>query len=48
MLTILPPSSVFIVGSALELGAFHSLRVKDIKAFERYMSQLNVFYRDLA
>ncbi|KAI8369477.1 COP9 signalosome, partial [Radiomyces spectabilis] len=32
----------------LELGAYYSVRIKDIAAFERYIAQLNTFYHDLA
>lgn len=34
-------------GSILEVGAFYSLAIKDVKAFERYEAMLTVYYRDL-
>ena len=35
-----------IVGEILEIGAYYSIRVKDIPAFERYLAQLKVYYQD--
>jgi len=32
----------------LEIGAFHSIHVKNVPAFERYLSLLSTFYADLA
>ncbi|CDH53774.1 proteasome 26s subunit [Lichtheimia corymbifera JMRC:FSU:9682] len=32
----------------LEMGAYHSVRTKDIESFERYIAQLNTYYHDLA
>lgn len=37
----------FGIGSILEVGAFYSLAIKDVKAFERYEAMLSVYYRDL-
>ncbi|KAJ9092380.1 hypothetical protein QFC21_006882 [Naganishia friedmannii] len=34
--------------SVLEVGAFYSLAIKDVKAFERYEAMLSVYYRDLS
>jgi 26S proteasome regulatory subunit N12 len=34
------------IGDVLEIGAFYSVKVKDIAAFERYMAQLYTFYLD--
>ncbi|RUP46778.1 COP9 signalosome, partial [Jimgerdemannia flammicorona] len=36
----------FFAGDVLEIGAFWSLRVKDITSFERYTAQLNTYYHD--
>lgn len=33
-------------GNILEIGAQHSIEVKDIPAFERYMAQLKCYYLD--
>jgi 26S proteasome regulatory subunit N12 len=33
-------------GDILEIGAFYSIRVKDIPSFDRYFSQLQTFYSD--
>lgn len=30
----------------LEIGAFWSIRVKDVLSFDRYMSQLRAYYND--
>lgn len=35
------------IGEILELGAYYSIRNKDIASFERYISQLNTYYHDL-
>ncbi|KAI7847373.1 cornichon protein-domain-containing protein [Circinella umbellata] len=32
----------------LEVGAYYSVRAKDIESFERYIAQLNTYYHDLA
>ncbi|KAL1931593.1 hypothetical protein VTP01DRAFT_9736 [Rhizomucor pusillus] len=32
----------------LEMGAYYSVRAKDIESFERYIAQLNTYYHDLA
>ncbi|KAG1471700.1 hypothetical protein G6F56_001972 [Rhizopus delemar] len=32
----------------LELGAYYSVRIKDIPSFERYIAQLNTYYHDLS
>ncbi|KAG1142288.1 hypothetical protein G6F37_007331 [Rhizopus arrhizus] len=32
----------------LEIGAYYSVRIKDIASFERYISQLNSYYHDLS
>lgn len=37
-----------IVGEILEIGAYYSIRIKDIASFERYIAQLNTYYHDLA
>lgn len=34
------------IGDILEIGALWSTRVKDIPSFDRYFSQLQVFYTD--
>ncbi|KAI9316438.1 cornichon protein-domain-containing protein, partial [Dichotomocladium elegans] len=39
---------IFSVGEILEMGAYYSIRTKDIGSFERYISQLNTYYHDLA
>ncbi|KAG1138607.1 hypothetical protein G6F37_010656 [Rhizopus arrhizus] len=31
----------------LEIGAYYSVRIKDIASFERYIAQLNTYYHDL-
>jgi 26S proteasome regulatory subunit N12 len=33
-------------GEILEIGAFWSIRTKDVPAFDRYFSQLQTFYYD--
>lgn len=33
-------------GEILEIGAFWSIRTKDIPSFDRYFSQLQTFYND--
>lgn len=33
-------------GEVLEIGAFWSIRTKDIPSFDRYFSQLQIFYND--
>lgn len=35
------------LGSILEVGAFYSLKVRDVGAFERYEAMLSGYYRDL-
>ncbi|KAI5449678.1 regulatory particle non-ATPase [Naganishia albida] len=37
-----------VARSILEVGAFYSLAIKDVKAFERYEAMLTVYYRDLS
>ncbi|GAA5802276.1 hypothetical protein HPULCUR_007739 [Helicostylum pulchrum] len=32
----------------LEIGAYYSIRIKDIASFERYIAQLNTYYHDFA
>lgn len=39
-------SGYIYVGDVLEFGAFYSVRTQDIPAFERYISQLNTYYKD--
>ena len=34
------------IGDVLEVGAFWSIRTKDIPSFDRYFSQLQTFYND--
>lgn len=34
------------VGEVLEMGAYYSIKIKDIPAFERYMSQLQSYYQN--
>lgn len=36
----------FRAGEILEIGAFWSIRTKDIPSFDRYFSQLQTFYND--
>ncbi|KAI8343929.1 COP9 signalosome [Chlamydoabsidia padenii] len=41
-------SNVLVVArEILEMGAYHSVRVKDISSFERYIAQLHPYYHDL-
>lgn len=43
------PASVqelLIARDTLEIGAFYSIEVKDVKGFERYMAQLKTYYSD--
>ena len=42
----LNPSNPFLTGDVLEVGAFWSIRTKDIPSFDRYFSQLQTFYND--
>lgn len=42
------PHDLVAARAGLEIGAFYSLRVHDVKEFERYYASLQVFYRDLA
>ncbi|KAG9081645.1 hypothetical protein FRC07_014463 [Ceratobasidium sp. 392] len=42
------PSDLEITREILELGAFWSLRAKDIPSFDRYFAQLQTFYTDYA
>jgi hypothetical protein len=35
-----------LLGDIFEIGALWSTRVKDIPSFDRYFSQLQVFYTD--
>lgn len=35
-----------LIGDILEIGAFWSVRSKDIPSFDRYFSQLQTFYTD--
>lgn len=39
---------MFGIGEILEIGAFWSIRTKDVPAFDRYFSQLQTFYNDYA
>ncbi|CAM0140487.1 unnamed protein product [Umbelopsis sp. WA50703] len=41
-------NALLLARDVLETGAYYSVRVKDIAAFERYISQLNSFYYDYA
>ncbi|KAG2172351.1 hypothetical protein INT43_004893 [Umbelopsis isabellina] len=41
-------NALLLARDVLETGAYYSVRVKDIAAFERYISQLNTFYFDYA
>jgi 26S proteasome regulatory subunit N12 len=41
------PFSLSFTGEILEMGAYHSVRVKDISSFERYIAQLHPYYHDL-
>lgn len=36
------------IGDILEIGAYHSVRAKDIDSFERYIAQLDTYYHDLS
>lgn len=35
-------------GEILEIGAFHSIRTRDIPSFDRFFSQLQAYYTDYA
>src|SRR5882762_1931772 len=37
---------MFKPGDILEMGAFWSIRTKDVPSFDRYFSQLQTFYND--
>lgn len=39
-------SHIFHTGDILEIGAFCSIRAKDVPSFDRYFSQLQSFYTD--
>lgn len=41
-----PMSSHLDTGDILEIGAFCSIRAKDVPSFDRYFSQLQTFYTD--
>lgn len=49
-LSLLQPKAVILTqqnsGDILEIGAFWSIRVKDVPSFDRYFSQLQTFYSD--
>ena len=36
-----------LAGEILEIGAFWSIRTRDVPSFDRYFSQLQTFYNDL-
>jgi len=36
----------FDLGDILEIGAFCSIRARDVPSFDRYFSQLQTFYTD--
>ncbi|KAJ3005830.1 hypothetical protein NUW54_g4167 [Trametes sanguinea] len=40
------PQDLVIARDILEVGAFWSIRTKDIPSFDRYFSQLQTFYND--
>jgi hypothetical protein len=40
------PTSFVAIGSILEVGAFYSLKVRDVSAFARYEAMLSGYYRD--
>ncbi|KAI8089986.1 COP9 signalosome [Halteromyces radiatus] len=42
------PNALVVARDILEMGAYHSVRVKDIASFERYIAQLHPYYHDLA
>ncbi|KAI8369183.1 cornichon protein-domain-containing protein [Choanephora cucurbitarum] len=42
------PNVLVVARDILELGAYYSVRIKDIGSFERYIAQLNTYYHDLA
>ncbi|KAI9289870.1 cornichon protein-domain-containing protein [Umbelopsis sp. AD052] len=42
------PQALVLARDILEMGAYYSVRVKDIDAFVRYISQLSTFYYDYA
>ncbi|CAO3647889.1 unnamed protein product [Cunninghamella blakesleeana] len=41
------PNTLVIARDILEMGAYYSVRVKELAAFERYISQLHPYYHDL-
>jgi 26S proteasome regulatory subunit N12 len=43
---ILIPQLAYNAGEILEIGAFWSIRAKDVPSFDRYFSQLQTFYND--
>lgn len=38
--------TMFLAGEILEIGAFWSIRTRDVPSFDRYFSQLQTFYND--
>ncbi|KAI9487016.1 MAG: cornichon protein-domain-containing protein [Benjaminiella poitrasii] len=42
------PNVLVTARDILEVGAYYSVRIKDIASFERYIVQLNTYYFDLA
>ncbi|PWN26646.1 hypothetical protein BDZ90DRAFT_221676 [Jaminaea rosea] len=44
----LSKDDLLLARDVLEVGAFWSIRVKDVRGFERYMDLLRVFYTDLS
>lgn len=41
------PDDLVLTRDVLEVGALWSIRVKDVKSFDRYVDLLRVFYNDL-
>jgi len=42
------PEDLAVTREILEIGAFWSIRVKDVPSFDRYFSQLQTFYTDFS
>ena len=40
------PTIISLPGEILEIGAFWSIRTRDVPSFDRYFSQLQTFYND--
>lgn len=42
------PQDLVMARDVLEVGAFWSIRVKDVESFDRYMNLLKAYYTDYA